>query len=128
MGERTSRDSVLDKRGKELIDFCIMNQMRIINGRCFGDIFGNYTCHNYHGSSVVDYLLSDEEIINCILFFEVSDFMSTLTDCHCMLSWNIFAQFKTYNKTDQTEEFKIHSTYGTPKSQKVEKLGFTVVN
>ena len=46
-----------------------MNQMRIINGRCFGDIFGNYTCHNYHGSSVVDYLLSDEEIINCILFF-----------------------------------------------------------
>ena len=29
----------LDNRGKELIDICISNQMRNINGRTTGDIF-----------------------------------------------------------------------------------------
>ena len=43
---RKSHDDVLDERGKELIDLCITYQMRIVNGRCIGDLLGNFTCFN----------------------------------------------------------------------------------
>jgi hypothetical protein len=53
--KRQSRDPKIDQRGKELLDLC--NQLRILNGRVFGDIFGNYTCYTPNGASVVDYVL-----------------------------------------------------------------------
>lgn len=37
MYKRNNRDVFLNDRAKELIDFCICNQLRIINGRCVGD-------------------------------------------------------------------------------------------
>ena len=40
-----SHDSHIDTRGKELLDMCISNQLRILNGRTFGDSFGAYTCY-----------------------------------------------------------------------------------
>lgn len=42
---------------------------RIMNGKCFGDTFRNYTSHNYHGSSVIEYLLTDEVFVQNVLFF-----------------------------------------------------------
>jgi hypothetical protein len=38
--KRQSRDTKIDQRGKELLDLCISNQLRILNGRVLGDIFG----------------------------------------------------------------------------------------
>jgi len=34
---RNNHDTVLDTRGKELLEFCIGNQLRIMNGRGIGD-------------------------------------------------------------------------------------------
>ena len=34
---RTSNDNIVDSRGKEIIDLCISNQLRILNGSSFGD-------------------------------------------------------------------------------------------
>jgi hypothetical protein len=36
---RNNHDTVVDTRRKELHDLCIANQLRIMNGRCIGDIF-----------------------------------------------------------------------------------------
>ena len=41
---RQSKDVIVDTRGRSLIDSCIGNQLRILNGRCFGDMFGRHTC------------------------------------------------------------------------------------
>jgi hypothetical protein len=55
VGERCSRDNTVDSRGKDLLELCIANKLRITNGRTFADTHGKFTCHNYAGSSVVDY-------------------------------------------------------------------------
>ena len=34
---RISQDKVIDAMGRDLLDFCVESQMRILNGRTFGD-------------------------------------------------------------------------------------------
>ena len=55
---RNSEDEKINARGKELLDICKLNKLVIVNGRKSGDLFGKNTCHNWNGSSVVDYFLS----------------------------------------------------------------------
>lgn len=33
----------IDSRGNDLVDLCICQQLRILNGRIIGDLFGKYT-------------------------------------------------------------------------------------
>ena len=54
---RMSQGSVIDTRGRELIDLCIESQLRILNRRYFGDSQGMYTSYNYNDNSVLDYIL-----------------------------------------------------------------------
>jgi hypothetical protein len=67
VGDRHSRDNTIDSRGKDLLEICISHKLRIINGRIFGDSFGKFTCHNYAGSSVVDYF--NYLLILCIFMY-----------------------------------------------------------
>lgn len=41
-------DSKLDNRGRDLLDLCVSNQLRILNGRTFGDTIGSYTVPVLH--------------------------------------------------------------------------------
>ncbi|VDI75921.1 Hypothetical predicted protein [Mytilus galloprovincialis] len=91
---RKNCDETLDSRGKEIIDLCISNQMRVVNGRCMGDLLGHFTCFNTHGQSTVDYLIANERLFNQILYFRVSEFVSTFSDCHCKISWEILAKYQ----------------------------------
>ncbi len=59
--------------------------MRILNGRSIGDSFGSYTCFKERGCSVVDYMLTDEENITNIAYFEVGKFDGSISD-HCYIS------------------------------------------
>ena len=45
-------------RGKELLELCIGNQLRILNGRRFGNTTGRFTYFKTNGSSVVDYMIA----------------------------------------------------------------------
>ena len=92
-GLRENHDLIVDSRGKLLLDFCIGNKLRILNGRLMGDSFGKFTCYTPNGFSTVDYVLASESILNLIPFFKVSDFIPTLSDAHCKLTWNIYAKF-----------------------------------
>ena len=53
----------------EMLDICIASRLRILNGRITGDICGLLTCHNRHGSSVVDYTIASHEL----LYLEVGE-------------------------------------------------------
>ena len=90
---RQNRDSKVCGFGRELLDFCISSRTRILNGRCLGDLQGSFTCHQYNGSSTVDYALVDEDIIDDIAYFKVHGFRSDLSD-HCMISLGFKAQWK----------------------------------
>lgn len=95
---RMSKDSKVDKRGKELLDFCKGYQLRILNGRTLGDMQGNFTCYTPNGTSVVDYAVVSESALKSILCFSVSDFIPTLSDCHCRLDWELSANYIVNNK------------------------------
>ena len=61
---------------------------------CLGDIFGYYTCFNPLGQSTVDYLLAAEKITKQLIYFKVSEFIPTRSDCHCKISREILAKFQ----------------------------------
>ena len=80
-----SRDTVLLSRGRALHDMYIQTGLRILNGRCIGDLTGNFTYHNFHGSSVVDYACVSECLLPKVKFFSVHNFLPDLSD-HCQIS------------------------------------------
>ena len=88
---RNNLDHTLDSRGKHLLEICIQSQLRILNGRCLGDTLGNFTCHNYNGSSVVDYSIVSENLYKDIVYFNIDTFQGTLSD-HCMITTMIQIQ------------------------------------
>ena len=69
--KRNSEDKNKNTRGNDLLDICKVNDMLVLNGRTSGDIFGKYTCHNWNGSSVVDYFLCPNDFSNRIPTFSV---------------------------------------------------------
>lgn len=79
VGQRHSRDNTVDSRGKDLLELCIANKLRITNGRTFGDTHGKFTCHNYAGSSVVDYFIVSEQLLNDICMYMYLIFYLYLT-------------------------------------------------
>ena len=89
--KRYNKDKTLDSRGKNLIDLCISNQLRFVNGRVLGDTFGNFSCYTTHGASTMDYVLVSEGIQDHILYLKVNDFIPCLSDCHCLIQWSISA-------------------------------------
>ena len=98
--QRNSEDKTLCKRGKTLIELCNTAQIRIINGRCIGDIQGQFTCFKYNGSSVVDYLITDETNMKNIKYFEVLNFIGDLSD-HCCLSFALKCNYTELLKLSQ---------------------------
>ena len=87
---RISQDKVIDARGRDLLDLCVESQMRILNGRTFGDTQGMFTSYKYNGSSVVDYMITSESLLSQILYFNVSLNKPRLSD-HSKISCKIMA-------------------------------------
>jgi len=94
--KRRSQDSTISSRGKELIDLCIGNHLRILNGRKIGDSEGYFTCHKKKGSSTVDYMIVSEELFSRIHYFHVHPLIGTLSD-HCKLSCFLRVQLHMHN-------------------------------
>lgn len=68
---RNSLDPIINSRGKEILDLCVASRMRILNGRKIGDSLGYHTCHKWNGSSVVDYAIVSEELLQHIPYFNL---------------------------------------------------------
>ena len=94
VNDRSSQDALVDTRGRDIIDICIGNKLRILNGRTLGDSKGKYTCYKPVGCSVIDYFMVSESLMSQILYMTVSDFITDFSDCHCKLSLKRLASFE----------------------------------
>ena len=87
------KNDVVDNRGKQLLDLYIGSKLRFLNGRMWGDSYRKFTCIKPSGSSVVDYVIMSENLLKNTLYFQVSDFIPTLSDCHCKLSFGLLTSY-----------------------------------
>ena len=69
--QRTSCDQVINQHGKKLTQLCNSLNLKIANGRCPGDILGNFTCFANKGASTVDYFIGDSKILRKISLLKV---------------------------------------------------------
>ena len=90
ISERINKDKTINSRGKDVIDLCITSQLRILNGRTFGDLTGELTFYK-NGVSAIDLCLADENCVKDICFFTVNDLNRHLSD-HCSISVMIKAE------------------------------------
>ena len=104
---RNSEDKTVNARGKELLDLCKFRKLAIVNGRKPGDIFGKYTCHNWNGSSVVDYFLSSIPSLSCISSFIVGECIPWLSD-HCIIKTTFLLKNELSVSTTSEELSETH--------------------
>ena len=74
----------------------MVNNLEILNGRKIGDLTVKYTCHQYNGSSVVDYIIAEPNIFDKINYFQVLP-LNTYSD-HCQIIANL--DIKPLNPTN----------------------------
>ena len=53
-----------------------------MNGRTVGDLSGQYTSHQWNGSSVVDYFIAPNDFAERVIEFSVGEYLPWLSD-HC---------------------------------------------
>ena len=63
---KSSCDNIINNFGKKLLSICKAFDLIVANGRCPGDMIGNFTCHTKRGASVVDLIIIDSQILNLI--------------------------------------------------------------
>ena len=68
---RNSQDKKKNVNGKHFVDLCIINNLKILNLMKIGDLTVKYTCHQYNGSSAVDYIIAESNIFDKINYFQV---------------------------------------------------------
>ena len=96
---RNSEDKKVNKRGKDLLDLCKVNDLLITNGRKIGDLFGKFTSHQWNGSALNDYLLTPNYFMDKIVSFAVGDYVPWLSD-HCPIFSSIMLKnLKTCEKS-----------------------------
>ena len=77
----------VNNNGLLLLDLCKQSSLRILNGRFGNDKgVGHYTFVGSRGSSVVDYVLSSQNLLTHVSEFEVGD-PNILSD-HCLITFS----------------------------------------
>lgn len=77
----------VNNNGLLLLDFCKQTGLRIMNGRVGNDSgIGRFTFVGNRGCSVVDYILSSQNLFNFIQEFEVQE-PNILSD-HCRINFS----------------------------------------
>ena len=92
---RHNRDDQVNLFGKKLIDFCKSFECRIVNGRISGDLLGQFTCHKFNGSSLVDYTVADKQVFQKISSLYVSSPNHLSDHSYLSLHMNINAEPKS---------------------------------
>ena len=104
INQRKSEDKITCSRGTKLLEICISAKLRILNGRKLGDSLGKYTCHKSCGSSVNDYLITQENILKNIPFLQIDNFHGHISD-HCSLSWALITSKRHINVSYKNESY-----------------------
>ena len=107
--KRYNRDTTINNNGKLLIEFCKVNDMKIVNGRLGSDKeIGEFT---FRGSrdrnSTIDYCIVSPGLGPHIQNFEISSFNDHLSDFHCPIILTLNASPPITNDTDSLPESDI---------------------
>ena len=70
---------IVSARGKLFLDFLACTDLTILNGNTVGDLLGEFTCQNYKGCSVVDYIAVNQNVLQDVCTFQVQE-LTTLSD------------------------------------------------
>ena len=103
---RTVQDTSTNNFGYKLVDFCVSNNLYIVNSRVGNDKgVGAFTCKS---KSTVDYVLSSRELFNMITKFDIRDFCPLLSDVHnpvtfCISTVQHFPNCSNYNHTGENQ-------------------------
>ena len=68
---RNNKDTQQNGYTTSLMDLVSQADLRIVNGRCLGDIYRELTCVNYNGSSTVDYFVVNRELLTNVVALNV---------------------------------------------------------
>ncbi|CAG2188947.1 unnamed protein product [Mytilus edulis] len=129
---RKNPDTIVNKYGRKLIEFCKNNNMFILNGRFGKDSIGRMTCKN---KSVVDYIICTCNVLENILDFEVQEFCRLFSDVHSPLSLTLSCKNKkhsdleTNNFTPKIGKWKCEKTLDFRDNldgEMIEKLFFKI--
>ena len=63
VAERSNCDQVVNQHGRKLSQICTDLNLYVANGRTPGDLLGNLTCYTNNGSSTVDLVIADQQMI-----------------------------------------------------------------
>lgn len=91
---RNNSDLKLNTLGNELLQLCISNKFRILNGRKTGDLTGKFTSYQSMGVSTIDYGIIAENLWNQILSFEVLSLTPYSDHCPISISLKTYHQLK----------------------------------
>jgi hypothetical protein len=95
--DRMSCDIIVNNFGTAMIDFCMSQNLLIVNGRVGDDAgIGKPTCK---GVSVVDYVVASPALFSHITSFSVADFNECLSDVHCPLILSLAFHDTVVSKT-----------------------------
>ena len=98
--DKTRTDVNQTSMGKNLLDFCKADNLRILNGRVGRDKnLGNFTTRN---NTVIDYCIANPELFPEVSHFEVLDFNPILSDVHCAITLNLKSKHE-YEHEDEPD-------------------------
>ena len=86
---RNSYDNEINNHGKRLLDICKSAELKILNGRVWGDTLGRPTFHGRNGISVIDYAICDQDLFSNVSNFVVSQPCSISDHSSIITSINI---------------------------------------
>ncbi|XP_022809214.1 uncharacterized protein LOC111346174 [Stylophora pistillata] len=84
--KRKNFDSQINEHGPSLLDLCKSCDLRLLNGRTFGDSLGKITCHSAKGVSIVDYFIVSHELLNTFTSFIVKE-PTVFSDHSQLIGW-----------------------------------------
>ena len=84
--ERQNIDSITNNHGKKIIEICKSTDMRILNGRTNGDSLGRPSFHGKNGTSLVDYIICNQNLMTKIKHLVVKS-PNYLSDHSQVIAW-----------------------------------------
>ena len=80
------KESIINSNGKKVIEICKKCDLRILNGRTLGDSLGRPTFHGINGTSTVDYIICNQNLVPNIKHFIVRA-PCYLSDHNQIITW-----------------------------------------
>ena len=94
---RNSMDKTTNSYKKPFLDLLLNNKMHILNGRTLGDLFGEFTCIQSGGASVVDYFVISPNCSNYVCHMTVLPFTCFSDHRPLLLTLNLSPSSKIIN-------------------------------